>query len=157
MKLKFDAITLKGFNNFKFVPKTKKPKEASNKRLTKLVVGNCIRSDDTYKIIIDSKVLKNTDDTESNYPDLLYLEFTEESYNIKGVISVFDRKPDERGKYVRYIRNELNAKMFPGSKERLVPFCHNWACSGYIVRRNGKLMFDFNECICPYNLYNHKK
>ena len=64
-------------------------------------------------------------------------------------MSIFDRNPDENGKYIRRIRNEVQAKFFPGNTERYVPFCNNWVCTGYIVRRNGKLMFDFNECIAP--------
>ena len=153
-KLRFDNITLSQFNNFKLIPKTKKIKTDSDKKLvTKLVEGVCIKDGDTFKIKVNAKVL-NPDIIEKGQPDILVLDFTEESYEIKGVLSVFDRNPKD-GKYVRYVRNETNAKFMPGSKERHVPFCNNWVCNGYIIRRNGKMLFDFNECIAPegYNAF----
>ena len=37
----------------------------------------------------------------------------------------------------------------PGDPDRYVPFCNNWICTGHIIRRNGKMMFNFNECLHP--------
>jgi hypothetical protein len=146
-KLRFDNLTLGQFSSFNFA--SKKRTVNSNKKLTsKLVRGVCFKDNDDFKIQIDAKILK-PDIIDKGHPDLLVLDFTEESYELKDVISVFDRKPDKNGRHTRYIRNATNAKFMPGSPERYVPFCHNWVCSGYIVRRNGKMMFDFNECIAP--------
>lgn len=145
-------INLQNLSSFNFKLIQKKVKK-DNKKITKLVKGECVKDNNVYKIKIDSKILTNIN---SKYPDLLYLDFTEESYNLKGVVSVFSKTADEKGRYTRYIRNESQCKFFPGSKDKLVPFCPNWICSGYIVRRNGKMMFDFNECIAPkgYALFN---
>lgn len=145
-KLRFDNITLKSFN-FKLIPKKKKF-HVENKRLTKLVKGICTKINDEYKIALDVKIIK-PEITDDEHPDILVLDFTEESYNIKGATTVFSRTLDENGRYVRYIRNELNAKCLYGDEKRYVPFCHNWICSGYVVKRDGKLLFDFNECISP--------
>lgn len=147
-KLRFDNLTLQGFNQFKLIEKKRKPTTDTDKRLTNLIKGICVKEGDIYKIAVDVKELK-PNIIDKGQPDLLVLEFTEESYNLKGVVSVFDRKPDEYGKYTRYIRNESQCKFFPGSKEKLVPFCKNWVCSGYIVKRNGKLLFDFHDCLNP--------
>ena len=148
-KIRFDNISLGQFNKFKLVPKKKTYKTNTDKKITtKLIRGICFKEDNTYKIQIDVKCLK-PDIVDKGTPDLLVLEFTEESYDLKGVTSVFSREPDKRGKYTRYIRTETNARMMPGSPERYVPFCNNWVCSGYIIRRKGKMMFDFNECIAP--------
>ena len=147
-KLRFDSLTLSQFNVFKPTPK-KRTNSNSNKRLTsRLIRGVCFKDGDIFMIQIDAKTLK-PDIIEKGQPDILVLEFTEESYELKDVIAVFDRNPDKNGKYTRYIRNITNAKFMPGNTERYVPFCHNWVCSGYIVRRNGKMMFDFNECLHP--------
>lgn len=147
-KLKFDALS-SGSVSFKLVPKKRIIKHDGNKKLTpKLVKGVCIKEGDDFKIQLDVRALKPTL-IEKSQPDLLVLDFTEESYNLRGVASVFDRNPDEEGRYIRYIRSESQCKFFPGNKEKLVPFCKGWICSGYIIRRNGKLMFDFNECISP--------
>ena len=145
-KLKFDSLS-SGFK-FKLVEKKRKPRTESNKRLTKLVRGVCIKENDDYKIALDIKHLK-PNILDSKNPDILVLNFTEESYNLRGVTSVFSREKNEIGHYTRYIRNESYCKCFPGDPERLVPFCHNWVCSGYIVKRSGKLIFEFNECIAP--------
>ena len=143
-KLRFDNLTLGQFS-FKFVSKKK---EVKNKKLTKLVRGVCFLEGDEFKIKLDVKTLK-PDIIDNGQPDLLVLSFTEESYNIVGVTCVFSRKPDKNGKYTRFIRSEAKSKFHPGSTETYVPFCRNWVCSGYIVKRDNKLMFDFNECIAP--------
>lgn len=146
-KLRFDNLTLGAFNSFKLVFKKRVVRRDDNKRLTpKLVRGVCLKDGDDYKIQLDIKSLK-PNIIDKGQPDILVLDFTEESYELKGITSVFSRQPDKDGKYTRYIRNEVHAKFHPGSPEKYTPFCRNWICSGYIVRRNGKLMFDFNECI----------
>ena len=138
--------------SFKLVEKNHKSK-INNKRLTKLIKGICKKENDIYRISVNITELKPKY-IDNKYPDILLLDFTEESYNLRGVIAVFERKPDNTGRYVRYIRNESQCKFFPGNPEVLVPFCNNWVCSGYIVKRDGKLMFDFKECIAPkgYNV-----
>ena len=148
-KLRFDNITLSQFNSFKLVPKKRNIVHEGNKKLShKLVKGICFKEGDEFKIQINIKALK-PDIIEKGQPDVLILDFTEKYYELKGVLSVFDRNPDKHGKYNRYIRNESNAKFMPGNPERYVPFCRDWICSGYIVRVNGKMMFDFNECLHP--------
>ena len=148
-KLRFDNITLSQFSSFKLIPKKRTITHDGNKKLTpKLVKGVCFKEGDDFKIQINVKAFK-PDIIDKGHPDILLLDFTEESYELKGVLSVFNRKPNKNGKYIRYIRSESNAKFMPGSPDVYVPFCNNWVCNGYIVRRNGKMMFDFNECIAP--------
>lgn len=146
MKFNFGSIS-----SFKFKPVDKKRviKHDGNKKLTtKLIKGICFKENGEYKISLDVKILK-PNIIDEGQPDILVLDFTEESYNLKGIKAVFGKEPDEHGKYIRYIRRESEARFFPGSSEKLVPFCPNWVCSGYILRRDGKLVFDFNECIAP--------
>lgn len=153
MKLKFDGLTLGQFK-FKTVPKKRVVKYKENKRLTKLVEGICILQNNEFKVQINASTIKPSIE-ESAIPDVLMLPFTEESYNLKGVISVFSKCVNERGLFTRYIRNIDKCRIFPGDPDKLVPFCHNWICSGYVTRRDGKLMFEFNECIKPkgYNTF----
>ena len=152
MKLKYDKLSLNTFS-FKLIPK--KTRNSDVKRITnRLVKGVCIKTDDGFKIQIETEVIKDSISREGQ-PDLLFLDFTEDSYELKGIISVFDRNPDKNGKYTRYVRTETKAKFFPGDPERYVPFCNGWVCKGYIVRIKGKLFFKFKECIAPkgFNVY----
>jgi len=146
MKLKYDNLSLNTFS-FKLIPK--KVRKSDVKYITrKLIKGICIKTDNGFKIQIEAKAIKDSI-IEKGQPDLLLLDFTEDSYELKGITSIFDRNPDKNGKYIRYVRNETKAKFFPGDPERYVPFCNNWVCKGYIVRIKGKLMFKFKECIAP--------
>lgn len=145
-KLKYDKLSTNTLN-FKLIPK-KHRVTTDNKKVTKLLKGVVIIINGEYFLKIKGENLKGTD-LEEKYSEVLYLPFTEESYNLKGRTSVWDRTPDKYGKYVRYIRDDVHARCHPGSPERYVPFCKNWVCSGHIVRHNGKLMFNFNECIAP--------
>lgn len=153
IKLKFDNLSLGKFNSFKLVPKKHRVVNTDKNLTTKLIRGICIKEGDDYKIQLDIKALK-PNIIDEGQPDLLLLDFTEESYNLKGLNSIFSREKDERGKYTQYIRDDSKAKFHPGNIEKYVPFCHNWVCSGYIIRRNGKMLFDFNQCIAPqgYNV-----
>jgi len=82
-KLRFDNITLSQFNSFKLIPKKKTITHEGNKKLTKaLVKGVCFKEGNEFKIQLDVKTLK-PDIISKGQPDILVLDFTEESYNIK--------------------------------------------------------------------------
>lgn len=150
-KLKFGL-----FN--KFNPVTKPKKETSNKislsnKITKLISGVCIKKGNKYFISIDVNVIPKSHSDKIDYKSVkdnrLVLEFTDNSYNLKNVLAVFSRTKDKRGNYVRYIRDVSKARFFPGDTSKLVPFCDNWICTGHVVLKKDKLMFDFNECTLP--------
>ena len=156
VKLRFDNLTMSQFSSFSFAHKRKRANAYNKKLTTTLVKGVCVLINEEYNIKIDVKELK-PGIIDKGQPDILCLPFTEESYNLKGVISVFDRCLNSRGGYTRYIRNETVCKFFPGSEEKYVPFCPGWVCNGYIIRRNGKLMFDFNDCLVPEGYHEFNK
>lgn len=137
--------------NFKIKPiKSTKKKKESNAltKLTKLVRGVCrLNEEGNYKVQIKYN--------ESENPDWLYLDFTEDSYNLKGKTSIFTKTKDKYGKYTRIIRDKFTSIVFPGDVERYVPFCPNWVVEGYICRINGKLVFEFHDIITVegYSLY----
>lgn len=147
-KIRFDSLS----NGFTFKAIERKPRISNgSKRLTNsLIKGVCILDENGYHITVDVKEIKDkVFGKEEKIDDVITIDFTEESYNIKGVVSVFDRTPDKNGRYTRYIRNESYCKIHPGSPERYVPFCKNWICDGYLIKRNGVIMFDFHDCMYP--------
>ena len=138
-------------SSFKLVQKKKRIKEESDKSLIKkLIYGTCFKDGETFKIKINDTLNKDIDNKYKN----IEIEFTEESYNLRGVMRVFTRTPEDRGiKYIMFIRSEAQCRYFPGDKNRLVPFCRNWVCSGYLVNVDNKIMFKLQECITPYSQY----
>lgn len=134
-------VTL-GSLNFKLKPATKKREPSSGvKKVTKLVKGLVVYDKDTFKVKIEI--------TTDEFPDLMFLEFTPDSYNLKGVIKVWDKEEAIKGKSLQYVRNANQCRFFPGSQDKLIPFCTNWIVSGHVVRIDGKLMFSLSECIAP--------
>lgn len=77
-------------------------------------------------------------------PSLLYLDFTERSFDLKDKRIVY-RKEKENGRFVRIIRSKEHAKFFPGLSEQYIPFVNGCHVKGYIVREEGVLKFDFKE------------
>lgn len=136
-----------GSLSFKLIEKKHKP--AANKKLSaKLVRGRCIKLENgEYMVSFDSKSVKDYIPSNYNNPTI-NLPFTEESYELKGVVSVFAREKID-GRWVRYIRNENQCKFFPGSKESLVPFRPGWDITGYIVKKDNKILVQFNDCVPP--------
>lgn len=131
--------------SFKLIPKKRKVPINNDTKLTKSVLCLCQIIDGEYKAKVD---LDNIDIGIKKKS--VILDFTEESFNIEGVTSVFSRTPDEQGRYERFIRDEHKARVHPGDSQRYVPFTHNWVCKGIIVKRDAKILFDFKECISPY-------
>ena len=124
------------------VPKKKRNNNAEG---IKLVEKNkkgkvFIDENNAYKVAISMK-------NDPDFPDLLVLPFTENSYNLKGKKSVFTRTKDEFGKRIRYIRSEEKAKYHYGDSNRYIPFAPNWIVKGNIVRDNGVLKFDFIDLV----------
>lgn len=149
VKLRFDKLSLVPFNSFKLIPKKRKVNINCDKKVTnKLIKGICVIENNEYKIKLNVRELKPKI-IDKNQPDILVIPFTEDSYDIKGQVSVFDRNPDKYGRYTRYIRDIVKAKFHPGDPERYVPFCKNRICDGYIIKKYGNLYFKFNECIAP--------
>lgn len=124
-------------------PKKRRTTPSGPKKVSKLVKGKVIVEDGVFKVAIDMKI-------NDEFPDYLVIPFTEESYDLTGKQTVFDKVPDKKGRRVRYIRNETHAKFHPGSPERYVPFAPNWIVSGHVVKNNtlgGGYEFDFHELI----------
>lgn len=128
---------------FKFAPKpitVKRNRDNSNtkKRISKLLQGDVFIEDEVYKIKISI--------TSGNYR---ILDFTEESFDLKGKTNIFSKCKTNEDKRTRYIRQEIDSRVHPGDKNKYVPFAPNWTVSGYIISFNKKELFDFNDIVCP--------
>ena len=117
--------------------------EAKNKK------GYVILENEEYKVL-----LTNERDGIHNHT---ILPFTEKSYDLKGKTSIFSKTKGKYG-YIRHIRPEDKAKVFPGDPDKYVPFAPNWIVKGNIVNDNGILKFDFIELLTikGYNNMTHE-
>ena len=127
------GFTINLAKGFKKKPKTSKPN-----RISRLCIGTTIKEGDEYKIKIS---LRN----DPEYPDFLVVPFTKESLELKGKAIVYSREKDEYGHYIAYHRDSSMCKLFPELPTQYTTVIERLVCSGYVVRKDGKLMFDLKE------------
>lgn len=107
-------------------------------RQGKICEGVVVRDDNgCYQVSISMK-------NNNTNPSLLYLNFTERSFDLKDKRIVY-KKEKENDRFVRIIRSKEHAKFFPGLPEQYIPFVTGCRVRGYIVRDNSILKFDFKE------------
>ena len=107
-------------------------------RQGKICEGIVVKDDNgCYQVSVSMK-------NDNKHPSLLYLNFTERSFDLKDKRIVY-RKEKENGRFVRIIRSKEHAKFFPGLSEQYTPFVTGCRVRGYIVKDEGVLKFDFKE------------
>lgn len=127
----------------KLINKPRKVTSTKPVRVSKKVVGECFIEDGIYKVHVE---LESKDALEVN-PAKLVLEFTEDSYSLKGKDKAFNRCKTNEDKWVCYCRTRDYATVFPGNKTAYVPFAAKWLVLGYVVRVNKQLMFEHRETL----------
>ena len=116
----------------------KRPKVSKPNRISRLCIGTTIKEGNEYKIKIS---LRN----DPEYPDFLVVPFTKESLELKGKSIVYSHHKDQYGHNIEYHRNDIMCKLAPGHPILYTTVIERLVCSGYVVRKDGKLMFDLKE------------
>ena len=141
---------------FVFKPKASAKRRAPtvlpDKKLTKLVTGVVIQ-DEQGNFSVHIKYFdyldKLTKDTNIN--DIgkngVTLPFTEDSYDMSKCERIFTRVGQRNRQYISLILNETDRIFKKADPNRYVPFCHNWICSCWIVRKDGKVYAKFNRIL----------
>ena len=141
---------------FVFKPKASAKRRAPtvlpDKKLTKLVSGVVIQ-DEQGNFSVHIKYFdyldKLTKDTNIN--DIgkngVTLPFTEDSYDMSKCERIFTRVGQRNRQYISLILNETDRIFKKADPNRYVPFCHNWICSCWIVRKDGKVYAKFNRIL----------
>ena len=75
------------------------------------------------------------------------LPFTEDSYDMSKCERIFTRVGQRNRQYISLILNETDRIFKKADPNRYVPFCHNWICSCWIVRIDGKVYAKFNKIL----------
>lgn len=92
------------------------------------------------------KALVRTSNSE-DVMDKFCLPLTPKSLNLKDKIYVFSKTKDEYGNNVLIIRDKLKAHIFFGSPKQFTVVRKNCLISGYIVKIDGKMYFDYDNLI----------
>lgn len=104
-------------------------------RISRLCIGTTIKDGNTYKIRIS---LRNDPD----FPDYIVIPFTKRSLDLKGKSIVYGCKKDNLGRIVKYCRDKSKCELFPGLPTQYTVVVEKVVCSGYVIRKDGKLLFD---------------
>lgn len=82
----------------------------------------------------------------------LILPFTERSLDLKGKIYVFLKEKDKYGHYVCIIRDIMTANLIPGLPIQYNTVHENLLLAGHIIRKNGKMYFEYEDLVAHYYL-----
>lgn len=141
---------------FVFKPKASTKRRAPtvlpDKKLTKLVPGVVIQDEQgnfSVHIKYFDYLAKLTKDTNINEigKNGVTLPFTEDSYDMSNCERIFTRVGQRNRQYISLILNETDRIFKKADPNRYVPFCHNWICSCWIVRIDGKVYAKFNRIL----------
>jgi hypothetical protein len=136
-------IYLSGFG---FKIQTKTIKRERKTILHRTVYCKCVKDEDG-KFYADCYLVKD------GTPSYVRMEFTDESYVLKGKTSIFGRTPDKHGKIVNFIRSKQHANDFPGIDRVYSALCENQVFKGSVIEKQHKLYFDVKEHIGAYSMY----
>lgn len=127
----------------------KKKRQSKGTVLSKTVMCICTKSEDG-EFKANLRIISTTQRATN-----LLIPFTTKSYNCKGRLKVFTKKPDKHGKYVLHWRTVEQARIATVNSILYTPLCEDWVYSGHIVQINGKRQFDITEAIWHKDFY-HK-
>ena len=116
----------------------KKLKSSKPNKVSRLCIGTVIKEENEYKIRIS---LRN----DPEYSDFIIVPFTEESLELKGKTIVYSHEKDKFGHNIAYHRDPSICTIFPGLPTQYTAVVEKLVCSGYVIRKDGKLMFDLKE------------
>lgn len=126
----------------KIKPSVIKQKVHNTTKTTKRIVYCvAIYENDNWIAKVNTKGLEN-------HENITILSFTERSFSLKGRINIFYY---ENNKPCRYIRSRNNAILSPDKIEGYYSLINNHVFSGYLIKYNGKEMFDMIEYIGKIN------
>lgn len=132
--------------------KRRAPTVLPDKKLTKLVPGVVIQDEQgNFSVHIKyfdylDKLTKDTNINEIGKNGVT-LPFTEDSYDMSKCERIFTRIGQRNRQYISLILNETDRIFKKADPNRYVPFCHNWICSCWIVRKDGKVYAKFNRIL----------
>lgn len=85
----------------------------------------------------------------------IVLPFTEKSLSLKDKIYVWLKHKDKYGKHICIIRDHLIAHLCPDVNTQYDAIKENLLLAGHIIRKNGKMYFEYEDLIAYHYLSEH--
>lgn len=128
-----------------------KPKRESNLKsnnISRICLAVVKEIDGEFKAVInlDKKYIRLKEGDELSNEQLV-LPFTEKSLDLRDKTYVWLKKKDKYGHNVCIIRDSISAHLHPGIPEQYDVFKENCLLSGHIVRKDGKMYFNYEDLV----------
>lgn len=129
-------------------PKIKNNKDIPSNKCSRKCYAVVIKIDNEFKAVVNidgnyDSVIEGDQFSNSK----LTLPFTEESLDLKGKTHVFLKDVDETGKQPVVIRTESQCRLHPGLPTQYDAVKENLLIAGHIIRKNGKMYFDYEDLV----------
>ena len=129
-------------------PKIKNNNDISSNKCSRKCYAVVVKIDNEFKAVVNidgnyDSVIEGDQFSNSK----LTLPFTEESLELKGKTHVFLKDVDETGKQPVVIRTESQCHLHPGLPTQYDAVKENLLIAGHIIRKNGKMYFDYEDLV----------
>lgn len=129
-------------------PKIKNNNDISSNKCSRKCCAVVVKIDNEFKAVVNidgnyDSVIEGDQFSNSK----LTLPFTEESLELKGKTHVFLKDVDETGKQPVVIRTESQCHLHPGLPTQYDAVKENLLIAGHIIRKNGKMYFDYEDLV----------
>lgn len=129
-------------------PKVKNNNDISSNKCSRKCYAVVVKIDNEFKAVVNidgnyESVIEGDQFSNSK----LTLPFTEESLELKGKTHVFLKDVDETGKQPVVIRTESQCHLHPGLPTQYDAVKENLLIAGHIIRKNGKMYFDYENLV----------
>lgn len=84
-------------------------------------------------------------------PDIITISITPRSFDLKGKTYIFAKKKDKYKHNICIVKDYIDATINPGVNGTYSPIAEGIVCSGFVVRKESILYFDYDDIIafCP--------
>lgn len=129
-------------------PKVKKNNDISSNKCSRKCYAVVVKIDNEFKAVVNidgnyDSVIEGDQFSNSR----LILPFTEESLDLRDKTHVFLKNVDKSGRRPVVIRTEAHCHYHPGLPTQYDAVKENLLIAGHIIRKNGKMYFDYENLV----------
>lgn len=139
--------------SIKLASKPKRSSKFSGNVISRKCLAVVTKIENEYKAIVnyDKQAIRVHENDELSNEQLI-LPFTEKSLELRDKEYVFLKEKDKYGHNVCVIREYMDAHLNPGTPTQYDVVKENILIAGHIVRKNGKMYFEYEDLVAYYYL-----